>query len=638
MNAPRRISGPLAALGSAAMMVGLFVQPTPVGAASPQDLTLSAFGTARIDGVRGGSEWDRAARIDFEAVLPASDSGARVPAAIYVMNDSMNLYLAASLAAIPGCTYNPVFEFDNDNDGDRSEIGNDWVAAHLHYSVNGNVELLDQFVYPVGNVGLDTFTRSDYPPAGTIDGAAAGSHPGGTTTWVEMSHPLDGADDLHDFSLGLADLIGFRFFAHTSGTGCGNCTNLACHGNATVPAEGFAHIRIASPPARAPVPSRSWWAAISGAGVSGRASVTVPATGRATTAFSLYRLKTGVSVSARIVAGAACDATATTITRLPGYTTSSGGTWRQRWVFDGAGLVRLRSAARSGTPLWFHVSAGGIRMCARLIEVAAPGAAAATSGTRYITSDTTLAADHYGNIVIAADNVTLDGAGHTLHASREHFSCHGVQLTGHTGVTIRGLTVQGFTCGAGFLVGYDAAVSTTGNALVDCAAEGNYAGFVLDHATRNTLIRNRSDDNVDNGFQIQLGSHNNTFTGNAADGNRGTAGFAMADSNGNSFVGNVATASVRVGFHSVRSSGSIYRLNRATDNGGDGFVLYRSDEAMLDRNTADRNSRGFEIEDSDANTFTANRACTNRIVDVHQDASSTGNTYSRNTFCTTEGL
>ena len=638
MNAPRRISGPLAALGSAAIVVGLFVQPTPVGAASPQDLTLSAFGTARVDGVMGGGEWDRAARIDFEAVLPTSDGGARVPAAIYVMNDAMNLYLAASLAAIPGCTYNPVFEFDNDNDGDRSEVGNDWVAAHLPYSVNGNVDLLDQFVYPVGNVGLDTFTRSDYPPAGTIDGAAAGSHPGGRTTWVEMSHPLDSADDLHDFSLGLGDSIGFRFFAHTSGTGCGNCTSLACHGNATAPAEGSAHIRIASPPAPVPVPARTWRAAISGAGVSGRASLTVPATGRATTAFSLYRLKTGVSVSARIVAGAACAVTATTVTRLPGYTTTSGGTWRQRWVFDGAGLVRLRSATRSGTPLWFQVSAGGGRVCARLTQVAAPGAAAATSGTWYITSDTTLTADHHGNIVIAADNVTLDGAGYTLHASRSHFSCHGVQLTGHTGVTIRRLRVEGFTCGAGFLVGYDASLSTSGNTLIDSVAEGNYAGFVLDHATGNTLIRNRSDHNVDNGFQIQLGSHNNTFEGNAADRNRGTAGFAMADSNGNSFIGNVATDSVRVGFHSVRSSRSVFRQNRATDNGGEGFALHWSDEATLDRNTADRNSRGFEVHDSDGNTFTANRACKNRMVDLHQDAASTENTYSRNTFCTTEGI
>ena len=46
MNPPRRISGPLAALGSAAIVVGLLAQPTPIGAASPQEMTLSAWGVA----------------------------------------------------------------------------------------------------------------------------------------------------------------------------------------------------------------------------------------------------------------------------------------------------------------------------------------------------------------------------------------------------------------------------------------------------------------------------------------------------------------------------------------------------------------------------------------------------------------
>jgi hypothetical protein len=84
--------------------------------------------------------------------------------------------------------------------------------------------------------------------------------------------------------------------------------------------------------------------------------------------FTLYHLRTGTSVTARILAGSACDATATTIKWLPGYTTTIGGTWRQRWIFDGAALVRLRSAIRQGTPLWFAVSVGGHRACARLVR------------------------------------------------------------------------------------------------------------------------------------------------------------------------------------------------------------------------------------------------------------------------------
>jgi len=109
----------------------------------------------------------------------------------------------------------------------------------------------------------------------------------------------------------------------------------------------------------------SWQAGIAAAGLSGRATLTVRATGRATTTFSLANLPTGVSVAGRIVAGAGCVASAATITTLPGYTTTSGGTWRRRWVFNGAAAVRLRSAIRSGTSLWFDVSAGGRQVCTR---------------------------------------------------------------------------------------------------------------------------------------------------------------------------------------------------------------------------------------------------------------------------------
>ena len=117
-------------------------------------------------------------------------------------------------------------------------------------------------------------------------------------------------------------------------------------------------------------PHGSWTATVSGAGISGRASLTVPATGWATAAFSLYHLKKGVSVTARILAGAACDATAATMKTLPGFTTTIGGTWRQGWVFNASALVRLRSAIRAGTPLWFDMTVGGSRACTRLV----PGA------------------------------------------------------------------------------------------------------------------------------------------------------------------------------------------------------------------------------------------------------------------------
>jgi hypothetical protein len=210
----------------------------------------STWGTPVVDGFPSPREWDSAARLDFDATLPSIDGGARVPAAMYVLNDGSNLYLAASLGGVPGCTYNPNFVFDSDNDGVSGELGDDWLAAHVPASAHGSVDVLDMFVYPVGNAGLDTFTRGDYPPAGTIDGNAAGSHPGGTTTWVELSHPLDDTDDVHDFSLHPGDAIGIGLDAHTLGSGCGNCAPASsCNATTSVPTAGsVVELDLALPP------------------------------------------------------------------------------------------------------------------------------------------------------------------------------------------------------------------------------------------------------------------------------------------------------------------------------------------------------------------------------------------------------
>jgi hypothetical protein len=73
-----------------------------------------------------------------------------------------------------------------------------------------------------------------------------------------------------------------------------------------------------------------------------------------------------VTVAGRITAGSGCGADATKILALPGYTTTIGGTWEQRRIFDGPGLVRLRAAERARTPLWFELSVGTRRSCMRL--------------------------------------------------------------------------------------------------------------------------------------------------------------------------------------------------------------------------------------------------------------------------------
>ncbi len=62
----------------------------------------------------------------------------------------------------------------------------------------------------------------------------------------------------------------------------------------------------------------------------------------------------------------------------------------------------------------------------------APAAGADTSGTLVITTNTKLGANHDGNIIIAADNVTLDCAGHTVTGAGVGY---GILIQDQVGVT-----------------------------------------------------------------------------------------------------------------------------------------------------------------------------------------------------------
>lgn len=383
-----------------ALVAGVAAAPAPpLRAASTAEPSLSAWGTAHVDGVIGRGEWDGAAKIDFEAVLPPVDGGAGVPASIYVMNDATNLYLAAALAAVPGCTFNPIFEFDNNNDGDLFKVGNDWVAAHVLYSANGPVDLLDQFEYPVGNVGLDTSSGPDYPPAGTIDGRAAGSHPGGATTWVEMSHPLDSADDLHDFSLGVGDTVGFVFTAHTYGTGCGNCTGPGCHGTTLVPAEGLGHIRIASPPAV----TNMWRAGIGRGGTNGAVTIEGYASGSGSITLRLAKL-TPATIMPVVLSRGTCATVGSTLIRLPAIKTTSAGAASRTNALTVTQTNAIRSATKGGGRLAIRIGSGVGLRCGVFTMLRPPAARATVVATvRVAPAPSAMTADRTGIWVASSE-------------------------------------------------------------------------------------------------------------------------------------------------------------------------------------------------------------------------------------------
>jgi hypothetical protein len=219
-------------------------------------VTLSGSGSATIDGALSAGEWTGAGTIDFTVNLP--DRGTTT-GTLYAMNDASDLYLAVRFARVLAVNEvsSVAFEFDNDHDGRGFEKGDDAIV----FSPGGTNEFFDDFrirCRTASSAPFHTWCAEEdteavpppgvsipgLPPAGTTDGQSAFVNDGSFSVY-ELSHPLDSADDAHDFSLGAGDSVGFTLFVRVI------AGELVDTFFPTVPADGFASgygdVVIASP-------------------------------------------------------------------------------------------------------------------------------------------------------------------------------------------------------------------------------------------------------------------------------------------------------------------------------------------------------------------------------------------------------
>lgn len=185
----------------------------PAARAHNPALQLRAFGTAVVDGVAAPGEWDGAAKWDFAANLPPSGTA---PATLYAMNNGANVYLAVKVARPDlGSSSSLHFWFDNDHDASSYEEGDDAL------SVSTFAGFRDGFVtkLPPCQPTYTCIGVSDAQLAGTNDGVGAVRNDG-THSFYELSHPLDTADDAHDFSLRFGKRIGFQMFVNFCSSTC----------------------------------------------------------------------------------------------------------------------------------------------------------------------------------------------------------------------------------------------------------------------------------------------------------------------------------------------------------------------------------------------------------------------------------
>lgn len=198
----------------------------PAAATGFNGTVLRGFGTATIDGVAAPGEWNPAGTANFSVRRAGAHGGGTVPATVYAMNDATNLYIAikvddATVAASTAEVY-----FDGDHDNNAFEDGEDSIVVD-------SLGFFEDRFYRQGSAVYDV------NDGGTRDGDERDAD-GPGYSFYEFSHPLDSADNAHDFSLRPAMRIGFRLtFRHCA-------TVSSCGLSSTYPGPQLAEIAIVS--------------------------------------------------------------------------------------------------------------------------------------------------------------------------------------------------------------------------------------------------------------------------------------------------------------------------------------------------------------------------------------------------------
>jgi hypothetical protein len=185
------------------------------GAVAHSGLVLRGYGTPTIDGVIGAGEWQSTGRFDAPVALPPELGGGTVPATLYLMNDTQNLYIALMVGTASIIGDNSFLgAFDNDHNGTLYEQGHESLEFRR---TGGTAQFLDGFIQRLPN-GYCWCWDVDYGGTSEITGAYTRDS---GASYYELAHPLDTADDGHDFSMRLGRRAGLAFdYIHCVATQC----------------------------------------------------------------------------------------------------------------------------------------------------------------------------------------------------------------------------------------------------------------------------------------------------------------------------------------------------------------------------------------------------------------------------------
>ena len=239
----------------------------------------------------------------------------------------------------------------------------------------------------------------------------------------------------------------------------------------------------------------------------------------------------------------------------------------------------------------------------------------------------TLNTDVDQTIQIDEDNLSLDGAGHTITGSATGY---GVYLWHRTAVNIKDLNVEKFAVGIGIEY-YCSSIVVSNNT----ASSNTHCGICLYRSTYNTLTDNTVLKNGV-GIGVHTFSSNNTLTANTVTSNS-KYGIYLSYSSNNTLTGSVVNSNGKYGIYLRHSSDNSLTGNTVNSNGSCGIYL-RDDSSynILAANTASNNENGIRLDYGSNSILTDNTVNSNNSYGIYHNRSGastlTGNTMSDNQY------
>ena len=216
-------------------------------------------------------------------------------------------------------------------------------------------------------------------------------------------------------------------------------------------------------------------------------------------------------------------------------------------------------------------------------------------------------------IIIQRDNITIDGAGHTLQDSGASDS-EGIDLTGRSNVTIKNMQITAF------YYGIDLNSSSNNSVSGNNITSNSWAGIWLDSSSDNNSVSGNSFVNC--GLLV-FDSYGNVVTDNLVNGKPlvyledvsdyavGDAGQVILVNCNNVTVENLNLYNTNTGVELWETNNTTISDNDITANTNDGISFYSSANNNVSGNNVTNDGAGVDFDSSSANNSVSGNNITN---------------------------